>query len=127
MRDPKELPETFTQIKAWQAHAAVWLPGQHQLFQSMTIKLAAQHKLPVMVGNSDDVQAGGLISYNSDAAGIFRSTAVQVERILKGARPGDLPVEQPTKFDLAINLQTARILGLTISSSLLLRADTVVK
>lgn len=127
VREPQELPETFTQIKAWQAHSAMWLAGQNQLFQAMTIKLAAQHKLPVMVGNAGEVVAGGFISYTTDAAEIFRRTAAQVDRILKGTKPGDLPVEQPTKFELAINLKTAKMLGLTIASSLLLRADQVVE
>ena len=105
----------------------MWLHGQDQLFQAMTIKLAAQHNLPVMAGSAGDVVAGGFISYTTDAAEIFRRTAAQVDQILKGTKPGDLPVEQPTKFELAINLKTARMLGLTFASSLLLRADQVVK
>lgn len=127
VRDAQELPETFTQIKAWQAHSAMWLTGQNQLFQAMTIKLAAQHKLPFMVNNTGDVVAGGLISYVADFAEIHRHTAAQVDRILKGTRPGDLPVAQPTKFVLAINLKTARMLGLPMASTLLLRADHVVE
>jgi putative ABC transport system substrate-binding protein len=127
VRDPQELPATFTQIRAWQAHAAIWLQGQGQLFQAMTIKLAAQHKLPVMVNGIGDVAAGGFISYVADFTEVFRLTAAQVDRILKGTNPGDLPVEQPTKFELAINLRTARMLGLTIPSTVLLRADHVVK
>jgi putative ABC transport system substrate-binding protein len=127
VRAPQELPETFTQILAWKAHSAMWLLGQHQLFQAMTIKLAAQHKLPVMVGNAGDVVAGGLISYTTDYAEILRRTAAHVDRILRGTRPGDLPVEQPTKFELAVNLKTAKMLGLKIAPSVLLRADHVVE
>ena len=127
VRDTRELPETFTQIRAWKANAALWLFGQHQLFQLMTVKLAAEHRLPIMVGASGDVSAGGLISFRPDDAEVYRRIAAQVDRILKGAKPGDLPVEQPTKFELAINLKTARILGLTIPSSVLLRADLVVE
>ena len=93
----------------------------------MTIKLATEHGLPVMVANSSEVSAGGLISYYPDATEIFRRTAAQVDRILKGANPGDLPVEQPTKFELAINLKTAKMLGLKIPPSVLLRADLLVE
>lgn len=127
VREPRELPDTFTQMKAWQAQAALWLAGQHQLFQAMTIKLAAQHKLPVMGVNPGEVAAGVLMAYTTDGAEIFRRTAAQVDRILKGTRPGDLPVEQPTRFALAINLKTARMLGLTLASTVLLRADHVVE
>ena len=122
-----DLAETFGQVQAWQAHAAMWLLGQHQLFQAMTIKLAAQHKLPVMVGQAGEVRAGGLISYTSSTSENYERTAALVDLILKGKRPGDLPVEQPTKFDLAINLKTARALGLTFPRSLVLRADHVVE
>ena len=127
VRDTRELPETFAQILAWKANSALWLLGQQQLFQAMTIKLAAQHNLPVMVGNSGDVMAGGLISFGPDNAEIYRRTAAQVDQILKGAKPGDLPVELPTKFELAVNLKTAKMLGLKIPPSVLLRADRVVE
>ena len=127
VREPHELPDTFTQIVAWRAHSAMWLLGQHQLFQAMTIKLAAQHNLPVMVGNVGNVEAGGFISYTTDFAESFRRTAAHVDRILKGVKPGDLPVEQPTKFELAINLKTAKMLGLKIPPLVLLRADRVVE
>lgn len=127
MRRPDELAETFTQIMAWNAHAALWLLGQQQLFQAMTIELAARHKLPVMVGNAADVIAGGLISYSNNISEVYRRTAAQVDLILKGKRPGDLPVEQPTRFELTINLKTAKALGLTIPPALLLRADRVVE
>lgn len=127
VRESRELPETFTQIRAWQAHSAIWLSGQNQLFQAMTIKLAAQHKLPVMVNNTGDVVAGGLISYVTDFTEIHRHTAAHVDRILKGTNPGDLPVAQPTKFILAINLKAAKMLGLPIASTLRLRADHVVE
>lgn len=127
VREPQELPDTFTRIMAWKAHSAMWLFGQHQLFQAMTIRLAAQHNIPVMVANASDVEAGGLISYRTDDAEVNRRTAAHVDRILKGVKPGDLPVEQPTKFELAVNLKTAKMLGLTIESSVLLRADKVVE
>ncbi len=127
VRDLKDLPETFTQMLAWKANAVLWLAGQQHVFQAMNIKLASQHRLPVMVVNTGDVLAGGLISYSPDNAEVLRRTAAQVDRILKGAKPGDLPVEQPTRFVLAVNMKTARTLGLTITATILLRADRVVE
>jgi len=123
----EELEETFTQIMAWNAHAALWLLGQQQLFQATTIELAARHKLPVMVGNIGDVRAGGLISYSNNFSEVYRRTAAQVDLVLKGKRPGELPVEQPTRFELSVNLKTAKALGLTIPPALLLRADHVIE
>lgn len=127
VRKPDELEETFVRISAWKAHAAMWLLGQQQLFQAPTVRLAVQHNLPVMVGNVRDVMAGGLISYSNNLSDTYRRTAAHVALVLKGKRPGDLPVEQPTKFELAINLKTARTLGLKIPDALLLRADHVVE
>ena len=121
------LPETFKQMLAWRADAALWILGQHQAFQTGSIELAASHRLPLMVGAGQNVEAGGLISYIGDPVERYRRTAVYVDRILRGAKPGDLPVEQPTKFELAINLKTARVLGLIIPPSLLAQADRVVE
>ena len=84
-------------------------------------------RLPVAYGLRDNVVAGGLLSYAADLAAIFHSAAIYVDKILKGAKPADLPVEQPTKFELVINLKTANALGLTIPQSLLLRADEVIQ
>ncbi len=88
---------------------------------------AAKSRLPTMFANSDYVPDGGLMSYSPSRPELFRQTAVYVDKILKGAKPGDLPVEQPTKFELVINLKTAKALGLTIPQALLQRADQVIE
>ena len=126
-KSPTELPETFMHMLAWRADAALWLAGQPDAFQSGTIELAAKHQLPTMVVRRVNVEAGGLISYFPDHAELVRRTAMYVDKILKGAKPVDLPVERPTKFELAINLKTAKALGLAVPPSLRLQADRVVE
>jgi putative ABC transport system substrate-binding protein len=90
------------------------------------VALAAELRLPAVFAHADFVTAGGLMSYSPDLKGQFRRAAVYVDRILKGAKPADLPVEQPTKFELAINLRTARQLGITIPRTVLIRAEIVI-
>ena len=89
--------------------------------------LALKHRLPTSFGPPEHAEAGGLLSYGPDRADLFRRAATYVDRILKGTRPADLPVEQPTKFDFVINLRTAKALGLTLPPSLLARADRVIE
>jgi putative ABC transport system substrate-binding protein len=89
--------------------------------------LAMNHRLPSMYGPRESADAGGLMAYGPNNAELWRRAATYVDKILKGAKPGDLPVEQPTKFELVINVKTAKALGLTIPPSLLRRADAVVQ
>ena len=127
LKTPDDLPETFKTLLAWRAQGVIWLQGQQVQFQSGTIALAAKHKLPVMVGSPLDVVAGGLVAYGADSAEIFRRTAAYVDKILKGAKAGELPVEQPTRFELAINTKTARAIGLKVPQSILIQAAKVIE
>jgi ABC-type uncharacterized transport system substrate-binding protein len=97
------------------------------LYRKDIIDLAAKHRLATIYPNQSYVQAGGLISYGVNYPTVYRRAAVYIHKILSGAKPGDLPIEQPTKFELVINLKTAKALGLTIPPSLLGRADEVIQ
>ena len=91
------------------------------------VELAGKHRLPAIYPQKAFVDQGGLMYYGADQADSYRRVATYVDKILKGAKPADLPVEQPTKFELVINLKTAKQIGLTIPSSVLARADRVIK
>jgi putative ABC transport system substrate-binding protein len=90
-------------------------------------QLAAAHRLPAMYDLAEYVEAGGLISYGADLDEIWRRAATFVDKILKGAKPAELPIEQPSKFELVLNLTTAKALGLTIPQSLLARVDQIIE
>jgi putative ABC transport system substrate-binding protein len=127
VKSSKNLPESFRQMLAWRAQSAIWLQGQSVEYEPATIEWAARHRLPVMVSARAFVEAGGLLSYVADTAEILGRTAIYVDKILKGAKAGDLPVEQPTKFDLVVNRKTAKALGLTIPNSILVQATKVIE
>jgi putative ABC transport system substrate-binding protein len=89
--------------------------------------LAARHRLPAVYGLGEYAEVGGLLAYGPNRLDMFRHAATYVDQVLKGAKPGDLPIEQPKKFALIINLKTAKALGLTIPQSLLVRADEIIR
>ena len=91
------------------------------------VMFAAKHRIPAIYGGANFVRSGGLISYGPSFEDLYSRAAVYVDKILKGAKPGDLPIEQPTKFELVVNLKTAKALGITIPQSILVRADEVIR
>jgi putative ABC transport system substrate-binding protein len=103
-------------------------PGPlHTTNRNRIVNFALKSRLPSMWGNREFVDAGGLMSYGADLADNYRRVAYYVDKILKGAKPADLPVEQPTKFELVINLKTAEHINLTIPQKVLARADAVIR
>ena len=121
-----KLEEAFAAMNAAGVQAVIVQPNF--LPQTPTIvALAAKHRLPILSSYRSITQSGGLISYSADHAAHFRRAAAFVDKILKGANPADLPVEQPTKFELVVNAKTAKVLGLTVPPTLLARADEVIE
>jgi putative ABC transport system substrate-binding protein len=128
VRETSELDSAFVRMTAWRAEALVVLP--HPMFvaqRTRLAELAVKYRLPSTYHLKEFVEVGGLMSYAPDAADMSRRAAGYVDKILKGAKPGDLPIEQPTKFELVVNLKTAKALGITIPQSILLRADEVIR
>jgi putative ABC transport system substrate-binding protein len=127
-RGPDELEGAFTRAIRERAGALIVLPDPMFVsHRAPIVSLAAKKRLPTIYGFREFVDAGGLMSYGVNLQDNFRRAAGYVDKILKGAKPADLPVEQPTKFELVINMKTAKALGLTIPRSLLLRADEVIQ
>jgi putative ABC transport system substrate-binding protein len=127
MRTEEDLKHAIRLAAEWKANAVVRLAGQGFALGAATGKLATEHRVASMLMQKRDVEAGGLMSYFADQPDIWRRVAVQVDRILKGASPRDLPFEMPTRFELVINLKTAKTLGLEVPSSVLARADEVIE
>jgi putative ABC transport system substrate-binding protein len=126
-RGPDDFDRAFSDMtNAGVGALTVWSTPMFFSERRRLVDLAAKNRLPAVHPWREFVDAGGLMSYGPDLADMFRRAATYVDRILKGAKPGDLPVEQPTKFELVINLKTAKALGLTIPQSLLARADQVI-
>ena len=123
---PLEFEGAFAEMSKSGAKAVV-IQALFQPHTRVVVELAGKHHLAVMSSYGYDTQAGGLISYSADHAAYFKRAAIFVDKILKGAKPGDLPVEQPEKFELVINLKTAKAIGLTIPPTLLARADQVIE
>jgi putative tryptophan/tyrosine transport system substrate-binding protein len=126
LRDPNELPSAFVAMTHERVGALMPLQGPMLAGQQRQIlELAANHRLPAIFSDGALVEAGGLMSYGPKLADFHRRAAVFVDKILKGARPGDLPVEQPTQFELRVNLRSAKALGLSLPQSILVRADVI--
>ena len=123
----EELPQVFEESIGSGAEGIVVLASPFFASQrALLVALAQRHRMPAMYENSNFVEAGGLISYGPDLRETFRRVARYVDLILRGARPGDLPVQQPTHFELVVNMKTAQALGLTVPRSIVLRADRVI-
>jgi len=127
-RNQEALDGAFQSIAAQATDALVVLGDPIlNLHAARIVEFAQRRRLPAMYGSREFIATGGLMSYGPDIGEQFRRAAIYVDKILRGAKPGDLPVEQPTKFELIVNLKTAQALGFTIPSALLLRADDVIE
>jgi putative tryptophan/tyrosine transport system substrate-binding protein len=128
VRDPSEFESAFAAMAGAQTDALIVLPDPMLAAQRpRVVELAAQNRLPVMYAFREDAEAGGFMAYATNFPDLLRRAAGFVDKILKGAKPADLPVEQPMKFELVINLKTAKALGLTIPPTLLFQADEVIR
>jgi len=128
IREPTDIAIAFaTMVKERTDALIVRLDASLAARHSEIARLAVQHRLPTVGGEKQFIEAGGLFGYGVNIDETYRHAAVYVDKILRGAKPADLPIEQPTKYVLAVNLKTARALGLTIPQSLMLRADEVIQ
>src|SRR5262245_37831215 len=128
VKNTSEVGAAFDSIIKEKANALLVFPdpvtnGHH----AQIVEFAVKHRLPSMFGRKEPVEAGGLMSYGPNLEELFRRIPVQVDKILKGANPAELPVEQPMKFELVINMKTAKQIGITIPPNVLARADKIIK
>ena len=127
-RDPADFERAFSEMTRGRAGAlSVFGGAMFANERGRLVEAAAKNRLPAVYPNRDYVDAGGLMSYGPNVADLWRRLATYVDKILKGTKPGDLPVARPTKFELIINLKTAKALGITIPQSILLRSDEVIE
>jgi putative tryptophan/tyrosine transport system substrate-binding protein len=128
IKEAAQLEPAFETVKSWRAHALIRLADPLQAsLQARFIELAAKTRIPVMYSSRADVEAGGLIGYGVDPLETYKRAAAYVDRILKGAKPGELPVQQPTKLELAVNLKIAAALKIKIPQLVLVQADRVIE
>jgi putative ABC transport system substrate-binding protein len=125
----EDIDPAFSAVTKQRAQALIVPTPNPVLFTNrhQIVSLAQRNRLPSIYANKDFVDAGGLMSYGPNNTDLYRRAATFVDKILKGTKPADLPVEQPTRFELVINLKTAKALGLTIPQSVLIRADQVIQ
>jgi putative ABC transport system substrate-binding protein len=130
IRETNDFDTAFMRLARERPDALLTIPDEFMFHQSNRERIAeflTNHPLPTMFGYRANVEEGGLMSYGASPHALFARAATYVDKILRGAKPADLPVEQPTAFELVVNLKTAKALGLTIPQSLLLRADQVIE
>jgi putative ABC transport system substrate-binding protein len=127
VRHAQELERAFQRALQWRAQGLLRLAGQATVIGPATAELALKHRLPSMLLLRQDVEAGALMSYFTDHQALFRRAATYVDKILKGSKPGELPIEQPLKFEFYVNLKTAKQIRLTMPPNLLARADRVIR
>jgi len=126
---PKDIEPVFREASKGRAEAALWLVPDpyYNANRTQVTDLAVKSRLPVIYFRRVDVEAGGLMSYGVNFTDFDRQATIYVDKILKGAKPADLPVERPRKFDMVINLKVAKQIGLTIPPGILIRADKVIQ
>jgi putative ABC transport system substrate-binding protein len=129
VRGPEDFDRTLAELlKDRRVDAAlVGIDGMLVAHRARLAELAAKHRIPFMYSMREYAEAGGLIVYTADYSAVYRSVAVFIDKVLRGANPADLPVEQPTRFELVINIKAAKALGLVIPPSLLVRADQIIE
>jgi len=126
--DPKDIETAFREASKGRAEAVLMLVSPVLNTQrTQIVDLAIKNRVPAVYGQQEYVEAGGLMTYGVSLTDLFRRAATYVDKILKGAKPADLPIEQPTKFEFIINLKAAKQIGLTIPPNVLVRADKVIK